>query len=463
MGRLEAEVFHYLKQSLMSIMKLNEKKFDKKYATTSTIKFSNKSDNWYFDVLKFIILDSGLKSGTAIKKSDIINFHFPNIETVAKYGEQELKVILEDENMIKHPGKLKSIVKNANICLDLVKEFGSVHNYLESLNPNEDLKNFYNVVKNKFAHLGEITTFQFMADIGLSVEKPDPVLSRTFERIGLIDDPEDIWEIVEAANEFTSDKYSLKDISLLFEIFGNGICDEKPNCDICQMTNICHYYQSNEEDDDDSWGSWSNSDDEDESDEEDDLNSVEAEYYCKAEPSGEVVYAKLNDSEISDLKKYYKKKKFDSLDWINSPGNMDIIEHSTAMFGCQFECKNEVTDHHELPTEDGFYLLAAFLSKYSIAFNFLPNDNEPFDESKFSTSVVEFRFGDFMKPYGDPFDYDLHYRYNYNGEEIEESMDADMIDRGIDSNVYVFQVKDGQRSMVYKNEKGDVTWGEFLD
>jgi hypothetical protein len=46
---------------------------------------------------------------------------------------------------------------------------------------------------------------------------------------------------------------------------------------------------------------------------------------------------------------------------------------------------------------------------------------------------------------------------------MEGSDFTEMIDRGIDYYQYIFQVKDGERSMIYQNERGRVTWGNFLD
>ena len=444
------DIFEKIENSLMSRMNLDREEFDKRFSDAKLLKFENKSDDWYFDVLKFITFYSSFKAESVANKVDVINKHFPNIETVAKYGENEIKQILADEKMIKHPEKIKSVVKNAKICLKLIKEFGSVHNYLESLKPEEDLMNFYKIVKDKFATLGIISTFLFMNEIGLNAVKPNLILTRTFKRLGLIVDPSDFWNIIEEARKFSSaTAYPIRYIEMIFVLFGEdteyGICIGNPNCEICPIQDNCVYYAN------------------DKKLSEDDEKDV-VRYYCKAEPSGEVIYAKLDESEIADLRKYYMKKEFDSLDWRNSPADMNIIEHLTAMFGvCGMVGDSNVVNCHELPTKDGFYILTTYLSKYSLEFDIIPNDGEPFDEDKFTTDVVEFRFGDFIQPYGEDFDHDLHYYYSYDGEEIEGSDSSEMIDRGIDYYQYIFQVKDGERSMIYQNERDRVTWGKFLD
>jgi len=246
MSKNYKEIFEKIESSLRSSMNLSEEEFKARFEGDKTLTFSEKSDSFYFDDLKFITFYSGFKAKTVTDKTDVINKHFPDIETVAKYGEDDIKKILADEEMIKHPGKIESVIKNAKICQELIKEYGSVHNYLVSLEPEKDLHKFYLIAKDKFAHLGEITTFHFMMEIGLNVVKPDLVVTRIFERLGLIDNPKDLWNTVNVASKFVEATWHpFRYIDIVFVIYGQqsevGICIDKPKCSLCGVYDICKY------------------------------------------------------------------------------------------------------------------------------------------------------------------------------------------------------------------------------
>ncbi len=245
------QVFTKLENGLMASMGLSRKEFDKKFVETKELTFSEKSDDWYFDTLKFIAFYSGFKADTVTKKTDIINKYFPDYQTVAKYGKNEIKKMMDDKEMISHLGKIEGTIKNANIFIEIIKEFGSIHNYLVSLNPEKDLKKFYNTIKKKFAYLGEITAFHFMLEIGLDVVKPDRVLARIFERLGLIENEKQYWELINYARAFARETgHPIRYIDMIFVMYGQvtdfGICLDTPKCEICQLTANCEYFKKKE-------------------------------------------------------------------------------------------------------------------------------------------------------------------------------------------------------------------------
>ena len=54
-------------------------------------------------------------------------------------------------------------------------------------------------------------------------------------------------------------------------------------------------------------------------------------------------------------------------------------------------------------------------------------------------------------------------RYLYNGESIEEASSAELVDRGIDQEVTIIQVKKGKTRLIYKvRNESEEEWGEFL-
>jgi DNA-3-methyladenine glycosylase I len=245
------EVFTKLEASLMMQYGISKKEFDKEFSSFKDLTFSEKTDDWYFDDLKFIAFYSGFKAETVTNKTEIINKHFPNYKTVAKYGEKEIAKIMADKEMIKHPGKIQGVINNAKIFVELVKEYGSIHKYLVSLKPDENLETFYKEIRKKFSYLGEITAFHFMLEIGLNCVKPDRVLVRIFKRLGLIEKDKQFWLLIEHARKFAeATGHPIRYIDAIFVIYGqegeHEIClENKPKCNLCQLQPYCEYYKSN--------------------------------------------------------------------------------------------------------------------------------------------------------------------------------------------------------------------------
>ena len=236
----------------MSALKLSKKDFDERYESTKTLKFEAKSDDWYFEELTFIAFYSGFKADTVNKKVGLIKEYFPDYKTVSKFDQNDINKMMADSKMIKHPGKIEGIIKNAKLFPSIISEFGSIHNYLVSLLPDdtdETLKKFYKTVRSKFAYLGDITTYHFMTEIGLNVVKPDRVLIRIFERLGLITHDKQYWELIVHAREFAkATKQKIRYIDMIFveycQVKEYGICLEvKPKCDKCELskTDYCNY------------------------------------------------------------------------------------------------------------------------------------------------------------------------------------------------------------------------------
>ena len=75
---------------------------------------------------------AGLSWITVLKKRDEYRkeFHNFDIEKVSKITPAEIAKKLNYPQLIRHKGKLESIVGNALACIQIQKEFGSLHRYL---------------------------------------------------------------------------------------------------------------------------------------------------------------------------------------------------------------------------------------------------------------------------------------------------------------------------------------------
>ena len=102
--------------------------------------------------------------------------------------------------------------------------------------------------------LGQITTYHFMTDIGLPVLKPDRVICRIFQRLGLIEDTDQLLKTVIQGRKFAAATgHPIRYIDIVFVSFGQvanagwgmprGIClGDKPSCQICDAKVYCNYY-----------------------------------------------------------------------------------------------------------------------------------------------------------------------------------------------------------------------------
>jgi len=457
MSKNYKEIFNKIEKSLKEFKEGNKQILEQMLINSKAITYSEHVDDWYFNKLKLIIFYSGFDRNSIVDKIEIINKHLPDIDSVAKFGDKEVELILGDKSMIQNSDKINSVIRNATIFLEIKNEYGSFHQYLLSLMPEKDLKKVYNSLQGKLQNLGLISTFIFMNEIELEIIQKNIILNRILERTGLIPLQSDHWKLLDEINKFVKEtslplRYIEQTLLLFGENSGKGICSGEPKCKFCELNPNCDFFNKK--------GNFLG---------DHDLDLELVNYYCKVEPSGEIVYCKLDEKEIEEFKKQYRKDSVMYIDWLNCPGNMsNVLGYLTGMFGISYRNYNsELTSYHELPTEDGFYLLVANLSKYSIAFDFYPHDKKPFDSSQFSTDYVRFNFGDFITPYGETFDHDVHYRYKYKSVEIEESIDAEMVDRGIDSFYYIFQVKNKECQLIFQfdnwGSKSKIIWGDFLD
>ena len=109
--------------------------------------------------------------------------------------------------------------------------------------------------------------------------------------------------------------------------------------------------------------------------------------------------------------------------------------------------------------EDGVYIINMKLSKCSFGFEFEPEgkyDPNLFQEVCVPVNVpAEIVHG----TYGHP-DYNVVVGYRYNGDDIEESLEGELIDRGFDQHLIFFVIKDGVTVIAYSNLNGDEEWGD---
>jgi len=213
-------------------------------------------DNQYFEILVFVTFYSGFKAATVTSKSEVIKKHFPNWEVVSGYDSKDIDRILNDPRMIKNRKKVTACINNAKTIKNLIDKFGSFKNYLDSfdvLASFENLMLLKEELEAKFSYLGGVTVYHFLADIGMPVLKPDRVICRVFERLGLIENGSQLLKTVIQGRKFSeATKLPIRYIDIVFAAYGQaqstefgidkGICLKNPRCNLCEASKYCHYY-----------------------------------------------------------------------------------------------------------------------------------------------------------------------------------------------------------------------------
>lgn len=76
----------------------------------------------------------GLSWETVLNKREYFREAYDNfdIEKIIYYGEDKIKELLENKNIIRNKLKIKSSISNAKIFKDVQKEYGSFYNYLKN-------------------------------------------------------------------------------------------------------------------------------------------------------------------------------------------------------------------------------------------------------------------------------------------------------------------------------------------
>lgn len=103
------------------------------------------------DLFELLILESfqaGLSWITVLKKREAFRIAYDNfdVEKVAKYNEDKVNELLNNQNIIRSKNKILSSINNAKIFIKIQKEYGSFSNYIWGFTNNKIIKNTQNYI-----------------------------------------------------------------------------------------------------------------------------------------------------------------------------------------------------------------------------------------------------------------------------------------------------------------------------
>ena len=101
------------------------------------------NDRDLFELLVLEGFQAGLSWLCVLKKREAFRKAFDNFDVnkVANYDENKIEELLKNEGIIRSKNKIESAIKNANIFIEIQKEFGSFSNYIWSFTEGKVIKN----------------------------------------------------------------------------------------------------------------------------------------------------------------------------------------------------------------------------------------------------------------------------------------------------------------------------------
>lgn len=221
-------------------------------------KISNTSlptDDDVFKTIVGIVFFSGMRAATVRDKLPAI-YGYLGEHNKAIYLDPEK--MLMDDRVIHNKKKIQGCIANAKEFEKIINQYGSFSNYLRSFGNLDDLK-ILDIIKSdfekRFAYIGKITAYHLMTELGLNVLKPDRVICRIFQRLGFIQDKDDLTGAVEVGRKIAeATNQPIRYVDIIFVKYGQqgteegfglkvgGICLDNPKCDQCSITHYCNYY-----------------------------------------------------------------------------------------------------------------------------------------------------------------------------------------------------------------------------
>jgi DNA-3-methyladenine glycosylase I len=214
------------------------------------------SDADYYWLIVQVVFYAGFKAATVNSKLSLIKSYFPDYKTVAKYNEDQVDKMLADPQMIRNQRKIQACIENARTFQNIIREYGSFDTYIKSFSATEFFENLLLLkeeLEYKFNGFGKVTTYHFLTDIGLPVLKPDRVICRIFQRLGLIENDQQLLKTIIQGRKFAeATGHPLRYIDIVFVAYGQmefkdfgldrGIClTSNPSCSLCSIKEFCLY------------------------------------------------------------------------------------------------------------------------------------------------------------------------------------------------------------------------------
>lgn len=173
-------------------------------------------------------------------------FHQWDVHAIAGLSDEDLDRLARSGEVIANRAKLKGVVSNARMVLGLNDRHGSFGRYIRSFHTVGDLSQD---LSRRFSHLGEVTTEDFLRNIGFDTIKPDRHVTRWLTRMGAVASPDaSAKEVLEVSKRIADaaklSKAHFDAAIYLFcadrdDVIAGGICGNTPRCGDCPTADLC--------------------------------------------------------------------------------------------------------------------------------------------------------------------------------------------------------------------------------
>lgn len=138
-------------------------------------------DDILFEMLVLESFQSGLSWITVLKKRESFRKAFDdfNINKIVDYDDGKVRKLLENENIIRHEGKIRATISNAKAFMEIQKEYGSFSDYIWGFTDGEIIKAEYkteselsdkiskDLKKKGMKFVGSTTVYSYLEAIGV--------------------------------------------------------------------------------------------------------------------------------------------------------------------------------------------------------------------------------------------------------------------------------------------------------
>lgn len=202
------------------------------------------TDRDYFETLTRTVF-SGIRNNIIEDRWTAISNAFSNFDfhKVAKYKEEKVQELMENDRIIRHEGKINATIFNAKKMVEIVRQYGSFKDYLNSFSSIGDLIEKLQGYYGGFKGIGERNVYELLKEISIQTIKPDRQVQKVFLRLGLIGEKTSLEEIVEIGMTMAKEVSERPcTIDWLLWRFGSEVCKAKnPLCDKCPFNKSCSY------------------------------------------------------------------------------------------------------------------------------------------------------------------------------------------------------------------------------
>jgi len=197
-------------------------------------------DRDFFEVLTGAVF-TGIREEIIESKWLAIKAAFSNFDfkKVARYGEKDFVKLMNKSDIIRHKGRIKATITNARKMKEVVKEYGSFLDYINSFQKSDDL---IADLQEQFDFIGEINVYEVLKEFGMPYIKPERQIKKVFVRLGLTSEKASEDEIIKVGKDIAkavNERPCVVDWVLWS--FGRKVCKIKPDCEKCSLTEICKF------------------------------------------------------------------------------------------------------------------------------------------------------------------------------------------------------------------------------